>query len=406
MLLKMERPAWRLISNRTRKKERKYMMNILTDVFANILCRLPVKSLKRFQCVCKSWYELIKNPNFIIQHLHQYSNNKNVSENCLLVTHTTPCRCHPTHLEPADHVNSLYAYNIEEDVSLHLLDLPYRDEKLYLDIFGPCNGIYCLHHLRSIMLVNVALREFQVLPELSIQPHPCSMKNVGFGFDPKTNDYKVVLIVSCGHKEAQTLCFPRQVLVYSSSCNSWRKADDTVPSSVDVSIIKSSINTYVKGNFHWLVAYFVPGDVTAYYRVLCFSMFDEVLCEMSLPSCLTVVQDEEIVYELASYNGSLSLIVYPWKQQEQWFDVWVKQDYDDDDSWTKLLSIGPVTGIFKPMGFWRDGQFLLEDCSGQLVLYGQSTHNIKKNLCFYGLDRYCSQAIFYSESLVSVIDRG
>ncbi|PQQ11288.1 uncharacterized protein Pyn_02150 [Prunus yedoensis var. nudiflora] len=256
------------------------------------------------------------------------------------------------------------------------------------------------------MLVNVALREFQVLPELSIQPHPCSMKNVGFGFDPKTNDYKVVLIVSCGHKEADTLCFPRQVLVYSSSCNSWRKADDTVPSSVDVSIIKSSINTYVKGNFHWLVAYFVPGDVTAYYRVLCFSMFDEVLCEMRLPSCLTVVQDEEIVYELASYNGSLSLIVYPFKQQEQWFDVWVKQDYDDDDSWTKLLSIGPVTGIFKPMGFWRDGQFLLEDCSGQLVLYDQSTHNIKKNLCFYGLDRYFSQAIFYSESLVSVIDRG
>ncbi|PQQ11291.1 F-box protein CPR30-like [Prunus yedoensis var. nudiflora] len=297
------------------------MINIPTDVFANILCRLPVKSLKRFQCVCKSWYELIKNPNFIIQHLHQYSNNKNVSENCLLFTHTTPCRCHPTHLEPADHVNSLYAYNIEEDVSLHLLDLPYRDEKLYLDIFGPCNGIYCLHHLRSIMLVNVALREFQVL-------------------------------------------------VYSSSCNSWRKADDTVPSSVDVSIIKSSINTYVKGNFHWLAANFVPGDVTAYYRVLCFSMFDEVLHEMRLPSCLTVVQDSDSTfYELASYNGSLSLIVSPCKPQEQWFDVWVKQDYDDDDSWTKLLSIRLVAGIFKPMGFWRDGQFLLDDCSGQLVLY-------------------------------------
>ncbi|PQQ00373.1 F-box protein CPR30-like [Prunus yedoensis var. nudiflora] len=232
------------------------------------------------------------------------------------------------------------------------------------------------------MLVNVALREFQVLPELSIQPHPCSMKNVGFGFDPKTNDYKVVLIVNCTCNEAQTLCFPRQVLVYSSSCNSWRKADDTVPSSVDVSIIKSSINTYVKGNFHWLAANFVPGDVTAYYRVLCFSMFDEVLHEMRLPSCLTVVQDSDSTfYELASYNGSLSLIVSPCKPQEQWFDVWVKQDYDDDDSWTKLLSIRLVAGIFKPMGFWRDGQFLLDDCSGQLVLYNP-------------------------KSLVSVIDRG
>ncbi|KAL6133793.1 hypothetical protein ACLB2K_066026 [Fragaria x ananassa] len=39
------------------------------DVIAEILARLPVKSLKRFRCVCKSWRDLISHSYFVKEHL-------------------------------------------------------------------------------------------------------------------------------------------------------------------------------------------------------------------------------------------------------------------------------------------------------------------------------------------------
>ncbi|XP_062015337.1 putative F-box protein At3g51171 [Rosa rugosa] len=40
------------------------------DVIAEILARLPVKSLMRFRCVCKSWRALISESYFVKKHLN------------------------------------------------------------------------------------------------------------------------------------------------------------------------------------------------------------------------------------------------------------------------------------------------------------------------------------------------
>uniref|UniRef100_M1AZM8 F-box family protein n=1 Tax=Solanum tuberosum TaxID=4113 RepID=M1AZM8_SOLTU len=49
--------------------------DFLEDSIREILLRSPVKSLLRFKCVCKNWYTLIKNPNFIREHLNFSKNN-------------------------------------------------------------------------------------------------------------------------------------------------------------------------------------------------------------------------------------------------------------------------------------------------------------------------------------------
>ena len=73
-----------MMKRKQRKKQRqkqrklkKYANNnnhnslfIPQEIINNILIRLPVKSLLRFQCVCKHWKTLIKNPSFISHHLH------------------------------------------------------------------------------------------------------------------------------------------------------------------------------------------------------------------------------------------------------------------------------------------------------------------------------------------------
>ncbi|KAG5001241.1 hypothetical protein JHK87_022313 [Glycine soja] len=39
------------------------------DLIVEILLRLPIKSLLRFKCVCKSWLSFISNPHFVKSHL-------------------------------------------------------------------------------------------------------------------------------------------------------------------------------------------------------------------------------------------------------------------------------------------------------------------------------------------------
>ncbi|KAI9087204.1 hypothetical protein K1719_030839 [Acacia pycnantha] len=46
------------------------------EIIRDILIRLPVKSLIRFQCVCRHWSDLFKDPSFIADHLH-HSNRQN-----------------------------------------------------------------------------------------------------------------------------------------------------------------------------------------------------------------------------------------------------------------------------------------------------------------------------------------
>ncbi|KAK3031390.1 hypothetical protein RJ639_036098 [Escallonia herrerae] len=54
------------------------------DTITDILSWLPVKSLKRFSCVCKPWGSMLENPTFIAQHLKNSALKTNGS--CLLLT--------------------------------------------------------------------------------------------------------------------------------------------------------------------------------------------------------------------------------------------------------------------------------------------------------------------------------
>ncbi|GAB2242460.1 hypothetical protein Droror1_Dr00019235 [Drosera rotundifolia] len=48
-------------------------------LFFDILVRLPVKSLLRFRCVCKTWHDIIERLDFETMHLNVYHNNRNRS---------------------------------------------------------------------------------------------------------------------------------------------------------------------------------------------------------------------------------------------------------------------------------------------------------------------------------------
>ena len=145
------------------------------------LCLL-VKSIITCTCVSKTWKYLIQNPTFISNHLH-HSNNNN----------------HPLLLF------GLIEENEKEQYVLHFDDNQDFNEHTRFDCYpfrvvGTCNGLIFLAddlYGHCYIIYNPCVRKFVELPKPSISFSSHGGYNAsGFGFDSKTNDYKVVRFVT------------------------------------------------------------------------------------------------------------------------------------------------------------------------------------------------------------------
>lgn len=305
-------------------------------------------------------------------------------------------------------------------VSLHWLQLsnyPDQENKFSdyfkhrygsIEVFGPRNGIYCLHESTTfrgdvIALMNVSSREFKFVPkpaEQSIIWHTGSLTKefVEIGFDPKTNDYKVVFLKDCIYPTRV-----RQAAVYRVSSNSWKKLNDPLLSHATVHRRSCITDTYVNGNVHWLAFEGDPSRKDGY--ILSFDMVGEVFAKIKLPDSRICEDEYDSVFAVG--NESLSLIVYPMTPHypmetsyTKCFDVWVMQEYGNDSSWTKQFTIGPIAFVERLLGFWRNGEFLLEDGWGYTSSYEPSTQKMEK--LFFDECQLLDHTCIYSESLVSV----
>ncbi|MFS7912009.1 hypothetical protein Hanom_Chr02g00124811 [Helianthus anomalus] len=76
-------------------------------------------------------------------------------------------------------------------------------------VVGSCNGILCLHYYDNVSLWNLSIRHRVRVPNSPL----LSIAGVGFGFDPITDDYKIVAIDFNEHK---TCVYPSSRLLYTS----------------------------------------------------------------------------------------------------------------------------------------------------------------------------------------------
>jgi len=126
--------------------------HIPNDLFFSVLSKLPIKSLKRFGCVHKSWSLLFDNPYFMIM----YSNN--------LLT-----RDHP--------------YYHDVSVLLH-------------QTFTPFDGYYYDERFENMNKLDwPSTKEFKFIPPSPFDSQPnCFVYAIHhpFGYDFVNNDYKVM----------------------------------------------------------------------------------------------------------------------------------------------------------------------------------------------------------------------
>ncbi|KAM3744574.1 hypothetical protein ACB098_06G063100 [Castanea mollissima] len=265
-------------------------------ILTHILIRLPIKTIITCACVCKTWNFFIQNPTFISNHLQHSSNNNQNHNHLLLFFH-----------DPTGFVHWTYSY-----------------EK---HVVATCNGLVCIttKYTNSLFLWNPCIIKFVKLPtpNLNFQTHSFCKPSLGFGFDAKTNDYKVVIIV-----------------------NDYKKKS-SIPK---VETKKKSINF-----------------------VLAFDLGDNVFSEIAMPPR---VGENSARLSILVYRNCVALI-----QEEHSIlslNLWVMKEYAVVSSWTKVLTFDNQGDyIPRAIGFKNSVEVLLAMKTGQFILEYFDTQKVK-----------------------------
>ena len=88
-------------------------------------------------------------------------------------------------------------------------------------LIGSANGLFCLHEREHFILWNPSIKKFITLPKpcITVKTHGKIACRLAFGFDLRTNDYKVVRIVFPYRTEKSK---PPVIEMYSLNEGFWR----------------------------------------------------------------------------------------------------------------------------------------------------------------------------------------
>ncbi|XP_043693196.1 F-box protein CPR1-like [Telopea speciosissima] len=338
--------------------------NLPEDIIVEILSRLPVKSLLRFKCVCKPWCALIINPTFIKMHLNRSLARNNYENNLIFVS------------------DNLYSFD-----SLHSFDLDVASEQQLLvtldhhqpdflecssRIWGSCNGLLCIADDIDfpVFFWNPSTRRHHKIPNTPIEISDCSHDFefvYGFGYDPITDDYKLVRIALSEYDY-----FISEVQVYSLKTNLWKRIAD-----MPFSLIMGNENCGVLANsaLHWIGIRKRDPD-TCSTIIGSFDLQDEGYGEVLLPH---LVDSEPPDLDICVLGGQLCLLchIYSGKRVE----IWVMKDYGVRDSWEKQFSIhtkGYLDYGLKPICYLKNGEVLLEKNFTAPSMYDPPSQSTRK----------------------------
>ncbi|XP_074278744.1 F-box/kelch-repeat protein At3g06240-like [Silene latifolia] len=296
-------------------------------------------------------------------------------------------------------------YGESDEINTNHLSLSY--DLTNSDFCGPCFGIYFLSDTFGgencyRRLWNPALHEMKNLPPMITKPNISSnmkhyhKKSYGFGFDPVTEDYKVVAIMGYTNTyEYSLMDYPLSIMIYSLRADSWKYSGDISKPYYIPRV--NSCHAFVNRNFYWLGSYEKRAD--KHDVVIAIDLATEECQEIGLPD---ICIKGEISYKTYSeclmvYNGSIALVsLY---KEECEFDIWTLKG----TTWSKELTVELECWVSKPLGH-VDNNFVLFDGSRCLILYDPNTEETWELEGVYN-DGSCNIVSAYMESLVPLNDR-
>jgi molecular chaperone HtpG len=373
---------------------------IYDDIVFSVLSKLPFKSLKRFECTCKSWSLLFENYIF----MNMFRNN------FLSMMHRCSYHDQASLLLLEYHQNCLYSLSRESFENIIKLDFsnPFEQEEGEdgtLCIFDSINGTLCLYQQTSCKLAlwNQATNEYKHIPPSPVESyipdaakHFCVLSSHphGFGYDRRTCDYKVIRHVyfHTFHYEDYEdyeyvpsedvfgdACLDPLWEIYSLKSNSWKKLDVDMPHRSLTIIMGTQV--YMDGVSHWLSGELLLGRGSSFEpKCICVVSFDlstEVFFTTPIPSDIDDMFDVEVRWKnLFVSNGSITLISY--HENTSTFHISILGELGIKESWTRLFIVKAPTCIWNFVSVGTKGRIFLRREDGKLTWFDLSTQKFEE----------------------------
>ncbi|KAL7148368.1 hypothetical protein ABFS83_06G173600 [Erythranthe nasuta] len=282
------------------------------EIIAEILSRLPVKSLLKFRCVSKSWRSLISYKHFIKSHLQISRKDTNFTRHWIIQTFLFENPIRKQSLKSC-YLPSLFSGLSSDPVEI---DFPIENYKGGVWVVDSCNGLVCIsiNEGRHFLLWNPSTRNYKKLADLDDD----GMKLIimyGFCFDESNDDYKVF----CGFSNwgrGGTIA-----KIYSLRTDSWKQIEFFEEDGFGL----DATGKFVSGKLHW-----GRRNNGADY-----SKWDVFSFDLGSGLCGNVAQPPSCVGSdfspLLSVLGGCLCVLY--NSPRTSLDVWVMKEYGVSKSW-------------------------------------------------------------------------
>ncbi|RDX70087.1 F-box/kelch-repeat protein, partial [Mucuna pruriens] len=341
------------------------------ELVREILLRLPVRSVLRFKCVCKSWFSLISDPQFGISHY----------DLAAAPSHRLLFRSNDFYAQSIDLDTPLKIYY--RDIAYFPLPLPSPPcvDQFYFrfqnqpEILGSCRGLVILYYKNSndLILWNPSIGVHKRLK--NFEDGITSRFLYGFGYDGLTDDYLLILIALL------RLSIDYVNVSYDDLCEIL--GED-----------KFKAGSLFNGTLNWLVLskdYVGP-------LIIAFDLIQRSFSEIPLLDHLTM---GKYLYCLRAIGGCLGVCCSV--QDCDTAEIRVMKEYKVQSSWIKTVVL-PTSG-FSLICITKDGGIFGSNSSrsGGLEKLNDKGELLEDHC--YGGDEglYCAnlQSAMYRESLLS-----
>ncbi|XP_058782865.1 putative F-box protein At3g16210 [Vicia villosa] len=340
--------------------------HIPDDIIFSILSKLSLKSLKRFECVCKPWSLLFDSPSFMTMYRNYFlSKDHSFYDDMSLLLH----------LKGENALYSLSGERFENMVKLDWPKLSLRDGRnnYFFDVLGPISfsgTLFLQYHYigddRKFIAWKPTTTEFKIIYAESYRNSNVWSDQYQVGYDHVKDDYKMI---------RRTHYFPTSNHgissfweIFSLNNKSWRKIHDSFPDSY---ICGEEV--YVDGVSHWW-------EKTKTFTYLeSFDFSKESFITTLMPS----YTDDVFVFNsikwtrkriLTVLNGSVAFIVN--FEETNTFHISILGELGVKESWIKLFIVGPLSCLKTPIGIGKKGNILIRKKDNKLACFDISTGTI------------------------------
>ncbi|CAI8605982.1 unnamed protein product [Vicia faba] len=349
------------------------------ELIIEILLRLPVKTLLRCKCVCKTWLSLISNPDFATRHFQLAASP---TDRLVVITHNYPCKFLSIDFDaPLNHPSAYASLNF---------DFLTRG---CAEIGGSCRGFLFLHISTDFYIWNPSTGFHKQIPASPITIHGSSMSMwdfsmfmYGFGYDSLRDDYLVVFGYYL-HSDSSSIDFE----IFSLRDNKWKliPGDSLLPYAS--SGLCFEVGLFLNGALYWhVVNHEISKDV-----IIAFDLEEMVITEIRLPDEFC----HPIDHNLMVFGGLIGV----WFREMDTFSLWVMQDNEGHSSWTKTLVFDILPALwFCPVCLTNCGDIVGTNNSDRLVKINNKGQLLEEHRSDHICYSYRSQMVVYTESLFSL----